>query len=139
MIRSFTVYLFLVVLLCLTEKTLVAQTVLSIKSGEKWYGGAVNEAHLMPFKDGYSLNMYGDTKGNQAAPLLLSTKGRFVWSEESFKFAFDKNKLIISNSNGAVVVDSAGKNLRDAFTNASKRFFPSKNKLPDTLFYRRPQ
>jgi alpha-glucosidase (family GH31 glycosyl hydrolase) len=139
MIRSFTVYLFLVVLLCLTEKTLVAQTVLSIKSGEKWYGGAVNEAHLMPFKDGYSLNMYGDTKGNQAAPLLLSTKGRFVWSEESFKFAFDKNKLIISNSNGAVVVDSAGKNLRDAFTNASKRFFPSKNKLPDTLLFSRPQ
>jgi alpha-glucosidase (family GH31 glycosyl hydrolase) len=132
------IYLLLSVLLC-TGIKLSAQTSLDIKDGEKWYGGAVNEAHLMPFKEGYSLDMYGDTRGNQAVPLLVSTKGRFIWSEEPFKFAFEKNKLVISNTKGALTIDSAGKNLREAFSNASKRFFPSKNKLPDTLLFSKPQ
>jgi alpha-glucosidase (family GH31 glycosyl hydrolase) len=139
MIRPFTIYLLLLMKLCVTGTKLGAQTILALKEGEKWYGGAVNEAHLMPFKIGYSLDMYGDTRGNQAAPLLLSTRGRFIWSEEPFKFTFDKNNLLISNPGSAIIIDSAGKNLQEAFRNASKRFFPSKNKLPDTLLFSRPQ
>lgn len=139
MIRAFKIYLLLTAVLCTTGLQLYAQTTLAIKAGEKWYGGAVNEAHLMPFKEGYSLDMYGDTKGNQAVPLLVSTKGRFIWSEEPFKFAFEKNRLVISNAKAALTIDSAGKNLHDAFSNAAHRFFPSKNKLPDTLLFSRPQ
>jgi alpha-glucosidase len=118
---------------------LYAQTTITLKTGEQWFGGAVNEAHLMPFAAGYELNMYGDTRGNQAVPLLVSTKGRFIWSEEPFRFAFDKEKLRIETGKGALVVDSTGTNLREAFRNASNRFFPSKNKLPDTLLFSRPQ
>ncbi|RYF55358.1 MAG: glycoside hydrolase, partial [Cytophagaceae bacterium] len=55
--------------LSFAASNLSAQTI-AIKPGEKWFGGAVNDAHLMPFADGYSLNLYGDTRGNQAAPLL---------------------------------------------------------------------
>jgi alpha-glucosidase (family GH31 glycosyl hydrolase) len=139
MIKTFKIFLFFTMMLCTAGLRLCAQTSIVIKDGEKWYGGAVNDAHLMPFKDGYSLDMYGDTRGNQAVPLLISTKGRFIWSEEPFKFAVDKNNLIISNSNSTLTIDSAGKNLREAFSNASKRFFPSKNKLPDTLLFSKPQ
>lgn len=131
--------LFLVVMLCTAAKHLNAQTTVKIKSGERWFGGAVNEGHLMPFKDGYSLDMYGDTRGNQAVPLLVSTSGRFIWSEEPFKFAIGKDQLVVSNLHSTVTIDSAGKNLREAFTNASKRFFPSKNKMPDTLLFSKPQ
>ncbi len=116
-----------------------SQKIIPIKEGEKWFGGAVNEAHLMPFKDGYTLNLFADTRGNQAVPLLLSTKGRFVWSEEPFQFSFKNNKLVIDYNQNALVVDSAGKNLKDAFSNASHQFFPSKNKLPDTLLFSQPQ
>lgn len=115
------------------------QTSITVKQGEKWYGGVVTEGHLMPFKAGYSFDMYGNTGGNQAVPLLISTKGRFIWSEEPFKFAIQNNSLTISNAASAVIIDSAGKNLREAFSNASKRFFPSKNKLPDTLLFSKPQ
>nr|WP_199075268.1 glycoside hydrolase family 31 protein [Pedobacter sp. ASV19] len=139
MIKILITGLFLVVIASLTDTKLAAQTVVPVKDGEKWYGGAVNDAHLMPFKDGYSLDMYGDTRGNQAAPLLVSTKGRFIWSEEPYKFTFDKNTLSISHSNSMLIIDSAGKNLREAFSNASRRFFPSKSKLPDTLLLSRPQ
>jgi alpha-glucosidase (family GH31 glycosyl hydrolase) len=139
MIRKIKIGLFLVVLLGTTAKHLNAQTTVKIRSGERWFGGAVNEGHLMPFKDGYSLDMYGDTRGNQAMPLLVSTSGRFIWSEEPFKFAIDKDQLVVSTVHSTVTIDSAGKNLREAFSNASKRFFPSKNKLPDTLLFSKPQ
>jgi alpha-glucosidase (family GH31 glycosyl hydrolase) len=125
-------------MLCITTQ-LRAQTSIVIKNGEKWFGGAVNEAHHMPFKSGYSYDMYADTRGNQAAPLLVSTKGRFIWSEEPFKFTVENNRLVITNAKAALTIDSAGKNLREAFKNAAKRFFPSKNKLPDTLLFSKPQ
>jgi len=112
---------------------------ISIHSGEKWYGGAVNEAHHMPFPQGYILNLYGDNKGNQTAPLLLSTNGRYVWSEDPFEFAFENGQLIISKSFGKIVIDSTGHSLAEAFIAASKRFFPSTGKLPDTLLFLRPQ
>jgi alpha-glucosidase (family GH31 glycosyl hydrolase) len=137
MIKFFKIYLLFA--FALWGNLLYAQTTIPIKNGEKWFGGAVNDAHLMPFKDGYNLDMNGDTRGNQAAPFLLSTNGRFIWSEEPFKVAIAKNSIVISNVKGTLVVDSAGKNLREAFSNASKRFFPSANKLPDTLLFSRPQ
>jgi alpha-glucosidase (family GH31 glycosyl hydrolase) len=112
---------------------------ISIHSGEKWYGGAVNEAHHMPFPQGYILDLYGDNKGNQTAPLLLSTNGRDVWSEDPFEFAFESGQLIISKSFGKIVIDSTGHSLAEAFIAASKRFFPSTGKLPDTLLFLRPQ
>ena len=135
----FKICIFSAVLLSANAVPLCAQTSIILRDGEKWFGAAVNDAHLMPFKDGYHLDMYADTRGNQAAPLLLSTKGRIIWSEEPFQFRFEKNRLIISNAKGALIIDSANGNLHDAFKNAAKRFFPSKNKLPDTLLFSRPQ
>src|SRR5665647_1123860 len=77
-----------------------------IQAGEKWFGGAVNEGHHMPFSQGYSLDLYGDNKGNQTAPLLLSSKGRFVWSERPFQFTLENDQLIISKASGNVIIDS---------------------------------
>ena len=81
------------------------QTSITVKQGEKWYGGVVTEGHLMPFKAGYSFDMYGNTGGNQAVPLLISTRGRFIWSEEPFKFTIQNNILTISNAASAVIID----------------------------------
>ena len=68
---------------------------ITIISGEKWYGAAVNEGDKMPFKEGYAINLNGDTKGNQAAPLILSTKGRYIWSNSPFAFLIEKNEIVI--------------------------------------------
>lgn len=139
MTKAFKICLFFAVTLCATGARLCAQTTVMIKEGEMWYGGAVNEAHLMPFQDGYSYDMYGDTRGNQAVPLLTSTRGRYIWCGEPFKFTIEKNRLIITDAKGPLTIDSAGKNLQEAFKNAARRFFPAKNKLPDTLLFSKPQ
>lgn len=132
----------LAIIMLLTVSTclnLLAQTRVAVQKGEQWFGGAVNDAHLMPFRSGYSLDMLGNTRGNQAVPLLISTTGRFIWSEEPFKFEFVPGAIIISEYSTKLTIDSIGKNLREAYTNASRRFFPSQNKLPDTLLFTRPQ
>lgn len=131
---------FLILLFAGNIFNLVAQDkVIPLNKDEKWFGGAVNDAHLMPFRDGYDFDLYGNTGTNQAVSLLVSTKGRFLWSEEPFRFTISNNQLVISNRGEALVLDSSGKNLREAYLNASKRFFPPKGKLPDTLLFTSPQ
>jgi len=114
-------------------------TIVKIKSGERWYGGAVNEGQMMPFKDGYSFDLFANTGTNQAAPLLLSTSGRFIWSDAPFRFAVKGDQLVIQHTSSPIVIDSAGRNLKQAFTNASAAHFPAKGELPDTLLFAQPQ
>jgi alpha-glucosidase (family GH31 glycosyl hydrolase) len=128
------------IVICAANSSLYAQTtVVKIKNGESWYGGAVTEAQTMPFKEGYTFNLFANTGGNQAAPLLLSSKGRYIWSEAPFKFTVKGGELVISDVSAPVSIDSTGTNLKEAFSNASKKYFPTKGKLPDTLLFSKPQ
>jgi alpha-glucosidase (family GH31 glycosyl hydrolase) len=137
--KYFTIRLFFAVACCLCFACVHSQTTIVVQKGEKWFGGAINDAHLMPFQNGYALDMNGDTRGNQAAPLLISTKGRFIWSEAPFTFRFGQDTLQITGAKAGLTIDSTAGDLRQAFLRASKRFFPAKNKLPDTLLFSRPQ
>lgn len=111
----------------------------SIAQGEYWFGAAVNEGHVMPFKEGYACNLYGDTKGNQASPLLISTSGRYIWSEEPFAFTVSKGEIVISGTRDSVYVLKAGSTLQDGYKAAGKRFFPANGRMPDTLLFAKPQ
>ena len=71
---------------------------IEIEPGEWWWGGAVADGTLMPFgaephrRDlATNAGLVDDpTAGaNQSAPLLVSSHGRYVWSDEPFTFAFD--------------------------------------------------
>jgi alpha-glucosidase (family GH31 glycosyl hydrolase) len=114
-----------------------AQTqVIPIKKGESWYGGAVTEGQKMPLQNGYSYNLNANTGGNQAAPLLLSSTGRYIWSNAPFAFSVQNGAIQVT---GAVQIDSTGHNLKEAFANAAKKHFPAQGKLPDTLLLAKPQ
>ena len=108
-------------------------------AGEKWWGGAVTEGQRMPFETGYSLDLRGDNRGNQAAPLLLSSAGRFVWSGQPFQFRLTKDSLFLSGITDTVIVSGAGHTLAGAYQEASSRCFPPSGKMPDSLLIGRPQ
>ncbi|MDR3694479.1 glycoside hydrolase family 31 protein [Mucilaginibacter sp.] len=116
-----------------------AKRVIKINKGEKWFGGTVDDGFVMPFADGYKFNLYGDNNDNQAAPLLLSTNGRFIWSDQPFEFSFSNGQLIIDKAIDRVVVVNAGTSLSDAFKLASKKKFAPSGKMPDSLLFSRPQ
>ena len=110
-----------------------------IEQGEKWYGGAVNEGEKMPFAKDYIINLNGDTKTNQAAPLFLSTKGRSIWSNSPFAFEIKNNEITLSEFSDSLHVEKYGNNLKEAYLAASKRYFPAMGKLPDSLLFKSPQ
>lgn len=110
-----------------------------IEPGEKWFGAVVTESDVMPFTDGYSFDLRGNTGGNQAAPLLLSTNGRFIWSEKPFSFQFRKGYLQISAWTDSIYVEKTGKTLSDAYRQASRKYFPASGKMPDSILFTHPQ
>lgn len=116
-------------------------TTITVLPNEHWWGGVVRDGHLMPFDSAYAINLWGNNQGNQIQPLLLSDKGRVVWSEAPIKFIIGEDEIKVV-SYGADIVLSASdrkKTLKGAFTHASEKYFPASGKTPDPLFFTNPQ
>ncbi len=108
--------------------------------GEKFWGGCVTDGRAMPFGEAtFERDLFGDTRGNQSQPLLISSKGRFVWCEEPFEFKFDGESLIVQSVNGAIEFGKAGDSLRDGYLHVSRTYFPSTGELPDEMLFVKPQ
>lgn len=114
---------------------------LLIGSGEFWWVGISSLGHQTPYDATtvFFLDMWGDNRGNQAQPLLLSSMGRYVWSEEPIRYEFDKGKINVTVREGEIVSGTAGSNLRSAYEFAVKNFFPPNGKIPDPLLFTHPQ
>ena len=110
-----------------------------IKKNVDWYAGILIEGHKMPLKNGYEAQLYGTSYYNQLQPLLLSTSGELVWSEEPFRFKVSKEKILFDSAYAPLVYKKAGKSLRDAYLYASKNYFPPSGKMPPELFFSVPQ
>jgi alpha-glucosidase len=111
-----------------------------LEPGEKWWGGAVSESHQAPYSQTpYTLNLFGENKSNQAQPLLISSHGRFVWSEQPFAFSFQNGELKIEKAYGPVQEGRAGKTLAAVYRHVSKNYFPASGKMPDKLLFTSPQ
>jgi alpha-glucosidase len=119
-------------------------------AGEKWYGAYTAKAYCnTPLKDltfqPYLANekkkdLTIDNRGNQAAPFLLSNKGRYVWSNEAFAFEFKEGVLIVhSDFEKIEPVVSSGKTLREAYVGAMQKHFQPSGKTLNPLMYKMPQ
>ena len=59
--------------------------------GEGWWGGATTFGTKEPLglnATSFAFDIRKDNYSNQAAPIMLSTKGRSVWSEKAFACSF---------------------------------------------------
>lgn len=115
--------------------------VLDILPNEVWWGGVVNDGIRMPFSSESEVkrDLNGHLAYNQGSPLLLSNKGRYVWSEEPFSFEITNGQLKVSGMTESIHADQGGENLREAFLQASQTFFPSNGATPDKSFFNVPQ
>lgn len=111
-----------------------------VLDGEKWWGGMVGQGSQMPFAASTGLyDLAARNYNNQNVPLLLSSKGRYVWSDRPFAFRMKEGRLCITSRYEEVNVTEAGHCLKDAYLAASKAHFPPSGKLPDPLFFSMPQ
>ncbi|PWD99492.1 glycoside hydrolase family 31 protein [Marinilabilia rubra] len=114
---------------------------LEIEKNEYWWGGLSSIGHQTPYdKDSeVSVNLFGDNRGNQAQPLLLSSNGRYVWSESPIEYGISNEVLTVSTKEGKIHSGTAGGNLKTAYQYVSEKFFPSNGQIPDELLFTHPQ
>ena len=111
-----------------------------ITEGEYWWGGSVNIGHEMPIseKSVISFDLYGGGETDQFAPLLLSSKGRYIWSEAAFTLEAKAGEITLL-SNAGIELKEGYENLRGAYLAAMKEHFPFTGEMPDELFWQAPQ
>ncbi|MGO8696283.1 MAG: glycoside hydrolase family 31 protein [Limisphaerales bacterium] len=104
-----------------------------------WWAGVIDHGFQMPLAPGYEADLCGDTYGNQSQPLLLSSEGDVIWSEEPFAFQFSRNGLVVETKGQPWLQTKHGDSLRDAFLFASRAYFPPSGKTPHELLFLAPQ
>ncbi len=96
----------------------------SMLPGECWWGGCIIGSENMPFDETTVLKIdLENGQRTQTAPLFLSSKGRFVWSEEPYVISFDRGKVTASGE-AELTLDETGTCLREAYLNAMRAHFP---------------
>ena len=129
----------LILLITMSKSFGQIKTELILQNGEKVWAGVINDGHLMPFSNEYSIDLYGENKTNQIQPLLLTSKGQYVWSEEPFKFEIQNDKIIITDKLNKVQFGSHGKTLAEVQRFVSDKYFHASGSMPDSLLFSAPQ
>ena len=123
------------------------ELVLPTRHGERWWGGAVADGTLMPFgAAGHQRDLASNAGylhdpsagANQSAPLLLSDRGRYVWSAEPFAFTVAPGRLTL-HGNGIELGAGETGTLAGGFRAASRRHFPPSGRAPDPAMFSGPQ
>ena len=112
-----------------------------ILEGECWYGPNVVSGNKMPIKSGsgFKGSIEDDCGGNQAQPLFLSNKGRYIWCDYGVSYEEKDGVFTVTSKRGTVAVSEGHENLRGAFKAAQKALFPSDEIMPPVEFFTKPQ
>lgn len=121
--------------------TLADSLNLEMLPGEYWWGGLSAVGHETPYNrlSSISHDLFGENLGNQAQPLLLSNKGRYVWCEQPIRYSFGKGVIEVTVKNGKILSGKQGSNLRDVYRFVSNEYFPPDGRIPDELLFTHPQ
>ena len=111
-----------------------------VLAGERWWGAYTALGAAMPFEAAdRSYRLGADNLQNQSAPFLVSSLGRYIWSDAPFTFRFDGRKFLIDSPVGDVRAVKAGKTLREAVILGKNARFRSNGQTPPERFFSRPQ
>jgi alpha-glucosidase (family GH31 glycosyl hydrolase) len=125
---------------CRQNKQTDPSKIIPLLENECWWGGAVLDGRNSPLNEkDFFYDQFADCKGNQSAPLFISNKGRYIWSEKPLIIEIKKGKITVKAHNGEIISGQAGETLRDAFLFASRNFFPPSGKIPHPLMFTSPQ
>lgn len=108
---------------------------------EMWWGGLSSDGYKMPYSrtTELSVDLWANNDQNQSQPLLISSKGRYVWCEDPIKYTFHKGKMIVSSRTGIIQSGKSGADLRSAYKFVSEKYFPSNGHIPDSKMFTLPQ
>lgn len=113
---------------------------IEMEPGENWWGGANFFSRQMPFteKTKLTIDLRRSNYSNQCASLMMSDRGRVVWSDSQSTITIEDGRLTM-DSDGAVCVEKGGSSLPEAYRHAMRKWFPPSGKTPPELFFSAPQ
>ena len=106
-----------------------------LREGERWWGGGGGDGHNQPYGAGDSKRVDLRSHGNTSSPLLVSSCGRYVWSEKPFGYVFKGGKLVIDSDVEKIEPVQAGGTLKDAYLAAAKAHMRFAGKTPPDVFF----
>lgn len=110
--------------------------------GECWWGAATTFGRMEPLgvqTNSLSHDLRVSNLENQAAPVFVSNKGRWIWCDGAFKFDFKNGKFKFESDSGEFDVGQGEPTLRGAFRAVAKKHFPPSGKCPDLDLIAKPQ
>lgn len=113
----------------------------SMLPGEGWWGAATSFGRMEPFRadsPAFSFDLGKSNVSNQTAPFMLSTAGRYVWSDKAFACTIENGVMKFTGA-APIELCTAGGDLRSAFLAASRAHFPPSGKTPDLALFAKPQ
>jgi len=117
------------------DARLTDSLVIKVEKNTYWWTGIVNHGSSMPLVDSYQADLRNNY-GNQVQPIMLSSAGEVVWSNDPYQIDFVPGRLRLK---GAVKYNKPGSTLKEAYTYASQTYFPPSGKMPDPLLFANPQ
>ena len=107
--------------------------------GERWWGGAGGDGQNQPYGAGDSPRIDLRTAGFTSSPLLVSSCGRFVWSERPFGYEFRGGRLLLDSDAERISPVQAGGTLREAWLAAARAHMRFDGRMPPDVFFALPQ
>jgi alpha-glucosidase (family GH31 glycosyl hydrolase) len=107
-------------------------------SGEQWWGGAAADGHEMPFQTGFRRDLR-DAAKNQVMPLLVSNRGRYIWSDDPFAFEVSDRIVIHPHDGTPIRVGDGYDDIAGALAAAGEAYFPASGSIPDERLFTAPQ
>jgi alpha-glucosidase (family GH31 glycosyl hydrolase) len=80
-----------------------------------------------------------DLGSNQGMPLLLSSKGRGIWSDDAFRFTFQAGALQVDKASRPILTATRPGGLPGIFRYLSSTYFSASGARPDSLLFTAPQ
>lgn len=106
---------------------------------EYWWGGAIHDGVRMPYGTEAAEGDLSHLLENSGSPVLVSSRGRYVWHDRPFKFRFEEGSLEIVSDGEVAVGEAADGTLAQAYREASGRYFPAQGRTPDPISITAPQ
>ncbi len=114
------------------------QLKLKLFENEYWWGGSSALGDYFPLGEKSDFSMERTYTSNETAPFLVSTKGRYVFSNKAMDITL-KNGEFCFESDGEIELDESGVCLRDAYLNGMKKHFPFRGEKLNLDFFKNIQ
>ena len=110
----------------------------NLEKDEYVFGLTANDGLYAPFKEGFKRDLNVWHGGNQAASLLLTTKGRFIYSKLPLNVEFKSSSFDVESEEN-IEFKKVGGSLKEAYQYVAKNIFRHTNKIVDLGIFIKPQ